>query len=75
MNGLDRGFNRAQPMEVIVSDLTYVKAAVKWNYICVFIVQVQEKNAKLVSSAISTIKHDLRDVQMFQTEGKSSITS
>ena len=30
--------------------------------------QVQEKNAALVSSAISTIKHDLRDVQMFHTD-------
>ena len=29
-NGLDRDFNRAQPMEVIVSDLTYVKVAGKW---------------------------------------------
>src|SRR5699024_8516578 len=36
-NGLDRDFNRAQPMEVIVSDLTYVKVAGKWYYICVFI--------------------------------------
>src|SRR5699024_12547893 len=35
--GLHRDFNRAQPMEVIVSDLTYVKVAGKWHYICVFI--------------------------------------
>src|SRR5699024_7419665 len=72
-NGLDRSFNRAQPMEVIVSDLTYVKGAGKWHYICVFIDLFNReivgysagsrKNAALVSSAISTIKHDLRDVQ------------
>ena len=77
-NGLDRNFNRAQPMEVIVSDLTYVKVAGKWHYICVFIDLFNReivgysagsrKNAALVSSAISTIKHDLRDVQMFHTD-------
>src|SRR5699024_1804867 len=65
-NGLDRNFNRAQPMEVIVSDLTYVKVAGKWHYICVFIDLFNReivgysagsrKNAALVSSAISTIK-------------------
>ena len=37
MNGLDRDFNRAQPMEIIVRDLTYVKMAGKRHYICVFI--------------------------------------
>ena len=78
MNGLDRDFNRAQPMEVIVSVLTYVKVAGKWHYICVFIDLFNREivgysagsrtNAELVSSAISTIKHDLRVVQMFHTD-------
>ena len=77
-NGLDRDFNRAQPMEVIVSDLTYVKVAGKWHYICVFIDLFNReivgysagsrKSAELVLSSISTIKHDLRDVQMFHTD-------
>lgn len=73
-------------MEVIVSDLTYVKVVGKWHYICVFIdlfnreivgySASSRKNAALVSSAISTIKHDLRDVQMFHTDReKNSITS
>ena len=77
-NGLDRDFNRAQPMEVIVSDLTYVKVAGKWHYICVFIDLFNReivgysagsrKSAELVLSSISTIKHNLRDVQMFHTD-------
>src|SRR5699024_3357232 len=56
----------------------YVKVAGKWHYICVFIDLFNReivgysagsrKNAALVSSAISTIKHDLRDVQMFHTD-------
>src|SRR5699024_10998795 len=77
-NSLDRDFNSAQPMEVIVSDLTYVKVAGKWHYICVFIDLFNReivgysagsrKSAELVLSSISTIKHDLKDVQMFHTD-------
>jgi len=65
-------------MEVIVSDLTYVKVAGKWHYICVFIDLFNReivgysvgsrKSAALVLSSISIIKHDLRDVQMFHTD-------
>src|SRR5699024_8860440 len=35
MNNLGRNFIRKAPMEVLVSDLTYVKASGKWHYICV----------------------------------------
>ncbi|GGB09277.1 hypothetical protein GCM10007190_16670 [Macrococcus hajekii] len=36
-NGLGRAFYRERPREVLVSDLTYVKVAGKWHYICLFI--------------------------------------
>ena len=36
-NELNREFNNKRPLEVIVSDLTYVKVAGKWNYICLMI--------------------------------------
>lgn len=77
-NGLDRDFNRKIPMEVLVSDLTYVKVAGKWHYICLFIDLFNReivghsagprKDSQLVSSALSSIQHDLRDVQMFHTD-------
>lgn len=65
-------------MEVLVSDLTCVKVSGKWHYICVFIDLFNReivghsagsnKDRHLVSSALSTIKHDLRQVQMFHTD-------
>ncbi|WP_141707088.1 IS3 family transposase, partial [Staphylococcus aureus] len=36
-NHLHRAFNREHPMETLVSDLTYVKVAGTWHYICLFI--------------------------------------
>ena len=77
-NGLGRAFYRERPMEVLVSDLTYVKVAGKWHYICLFIDLFNReivgysagprKDSHLVSAALSTIRHDLREVQMFHTD-------
>ena len=36
-NILNREFNREKNMDVIVSDLTYVNVAGKWNYICLIL--------------------------------------
>jgi putative transposase len=65
-------------MEVIVSDLTYVKVANKWHYICLFvdlfnreIIGVstgRHKSADLVLRALSSIKGDLHNVSMFHTD-------
>mgnify|MGYP001940164914 CR=1 FL=1 len=75
MNRLSRNFIRQASMEVLVSDLTYVKVSGKWHYICVFVDLFNReiivhgagpnKDSHLVSAALSTIKHDLRQVQMF----------
>lgn len=77
-NNLNRDFNRQQPMEAIVSYLTYVRVAGKCHYVCLFIDLFnreivghsvgKQKNAELISKAISTINHDLRNIQMFHTD-------
>ena len=36
-NKLKRNFNQEKRMKVIVSDLTYVNVAGKWNYICLML--------------------------------------
>lgn len=36
-NKLKRNFNQEERMKVIVSDLTYVNVAGKWNYICLML--------------------------------------
>ena len=36
-NLLNREFKSKNPLEILVSDLTYVRANSKWNYICLFI--------------------------------------
>lgn len=84
MNRLSRNFIRQAPMEVLVSDLTYVKVTGKWYYICVFIDLFNSeivrhgvglnKDNHLVSEMLSTIKHDLRQVRMsIQTVERSLI--
>lgn len=75
---LNRAFNREQPMETLVSDLTYVKVAGTWHYICLFIDLFnreivgystgKNKDANLVSKAISRINHNLEQIKLFHTD-------
>ncbi|HCW8871074.1 TPA: IS3 family transposase [Staphylococcus aureus] len=77
-NHLNRAFNREQPMETLVSDLTYVKVAGTWHYICLFIDLFnreivgysagKNKDANLVSKAISRINHNLEQINLFHTD-------
>ena len=77
-NRLNRKFNRKHAIEVIVSDLTYVKVANKWHYICLFfdlfnreIIGVstgKHKRAELVLRALSSIKGNLHRISMFHTD-------
>lgn len=65
-NVLDRKFNKRKPLEVVVSDLTYVKVANKWHYIYILIdLHAREiighavgknKDAKLVKKAFYSVK-------------------
>ncbi|HCZ7167346.1 TPA: IS3 family transposase, partial [Staphylococcus aureus] len=76
-NHLNRAFNREQPMETLVSDLTYVKVGGTWHYICLFIDLFnreivgysagKNKDANLVSKAISRINHNLEQIKLFHT--------
>nr|WP_179294192.1 DDE-type integrase/transposase/recombinase [Staphylococcus pseudintermedius] len=62
-------------MEALVSDLTYVKVAGAWLYICLFIDLFnrkivgysvgENKDTNLVSKAISRIKHNLEQIKLF----------
>ncbi|BDP54070.1 hypothetical protein EfmJHP35_19940 [Enterococcus faecium] len=36
-NVLDRTFTQEQPLEAIVTDLTYVRVRKKWHYICLIL--------------------------------------
>ena len=65
-NKLKRNFNQEERMKVIVSDLTYVNVAGKWNYMCLMLdlynreivgyAAGKHKDADLVRKAITTIK-------------------
>lgn len=77
-NHLNRTFNREQPMDALVSDLTYVKVADTWHYICLFIDLFnreivgysagKNKDANLVVKAISKINHNLKQIALFHTD-------
>lgn len=77
-NILSRQFDRMQPMEALVTDLTYVQVGQKWHYVC-FILDLfnreivgyssgPNKSVDLVLQAIGTIEHPLDDVEIFHTD-------
>ena len=77
-NELNRQFNQEKRMNVVVSDLTYVNVAGKWNYICLMLdlynreivgyAAGEHKDAKLVRKALYSIKYDLRKISLFHTD-------
>lgn len=77
-NKLKRNFNQEERMKVMVSDLTYVNVAGKWNYICLMLdlynreivgyAAGKHKDADLVRKAITTIKYDLNKIEIFHTD-------
>jgi ribosomal protein S8 len=77
-NQLQRKFNQDEPYAVVVSDLTYVRVAGKWNYVCLFVDLFNReiigyssgarKNAALVYKAIASISVRLDRIQMFHTD-------
>ena len=83
-NELDREFNNRDPLEAIVSDLTYVRVGSRWHYICTIMDLYNRetigysagshKNSQLVFKAFSSIKHDLSLVGLFHKDrGKKFI--
>jgi transposase InsO family protein len=77
-NVVKREFNERKKLEVVVSDLTYVKIAGKWHYLCILLdlcgrmiigsAVGNQKNAKLVESAFYSVQTDLRQIELFHTD-------
>lgn len=77
-NILNREFEREEKLDVVVSDLTYVNVAGKWNYICLILdlwnreiigyAAGKHKDAKLVYQAFRRIPYDLSKINIFHTD-------
>lgn len=77
-NVVNRKFNNREKLEVVISDLTYVRVGNAWNYICTLVDLYnreiigysvgQHKTASLVDKAFSRIKYSLDDIQLFHTD-------
>jgi putative transposase len=77
-NQLQRKFNQDEPYAVVVSDLTYVRVAGQWHYVCLFVDLFNReiigfssgprKTAALVYKAIASISVRLDRIQMFHTD-------
>ena len=77
-NIVDRHFNYRDVLEVIISDLTYVRVCNSWNYVCLIIDLFnreiigfsagKHKDASTVEKAINSIKYDLKKIRIFHTD-------
>lgn len=77
-NVLDREFNQNQALKVVVSDLTYVRVAHKWHYICVLVDLYNReiighsagphKTAALVQRAFASVPYNLNRLELFHTD-------
>ena len=77
-NVVDRQFSKQPFRKVVVSDLTYVRVGMSWNYICVLVDLFnreiigysagRNKTADLVKQAFGSVKGNLQDIQIFHTD-------
>ncbi|WP_438503655.1 IS3 family transposase [Ectobacillus ponti] len=77
-NVLNREFQQKQELSILVSDLTYVRVAKKWHYVCLFVDLFNReivgasagpnKDAALVYKALSSIQGNLTNVRLFHTD-------
>lgn len=77
-NLVDRKFSNQPLYHVVVSDLTYVRVGMSWNYICVLIDLFnreiigysagRKKDAALVHRAFANVKTNLNQIQIFHTD-------
>lgn len=80
-NVLNREFNQDKKLKVVVSDLTYVRVAQKWHYICfltdLFNCEIigystgPHKTADLVQGAFASILYNLNRLELFHTDRAS----
>ena len=77
-NEVQRKFDERKPLEVVVSDLTYLKCAGCWHYLCLLLdlhgrkiigsAVGRHKDAKLVRTAFYGVQSDLRKINIFHTD-------
>lgn len=77
-NIVDRQFNNRKLLEIIISDLTYVRVSSYWCYVCLIVDLFnreivgfsagRHKDAKLVEKAFLTIKYDLNIIDIFHSD-------
>ena len=77
-NVVNRQFKNQPEYNVVVSDLTYVRVGMSWNYICVLVDLFnreiigysagRNKDAVLVSKAFSKVKVNLNHIKIFHTD-------
>lgn len=78
LNLVDREFDNREKLEAAVSDLTYVRVADKWNYVCILIDLYNreiigysagaKKDAKLIETALLRCKYSLKDIKVFHSD-------
>lgn len=77
-NVVDRDFDNREKLEVVVSDLTYVRVGSNWNYVCNLIdlhnreiigsAAGEKKEAKLVEKVLLSIPYSLKDIKFFHSD-------
>ena len=77
-NVLNRQFQNREYRDVVISDLTYVRAGAHWNYICVpaglYNREIigysagEHKTAELVKAAFQSVKGSLEEIRLFYTD-------
>lgn len=77
-NLVKREFQERAHLNVVVSDLTYVRVGAAWHYICVLVDLFnreiigystgKNKDATLVHRAFASVQSDLRHIQIFHTD-------
>lgn len=77
-NTVSRKFNNRDKLEVVVSDLTYVRVNGQWSYICVLVdlhnkeiigySVGKNKTAELVYRAFLNCKYPLTEIKIFHTD-------
>lgn len=77
-NKIERRFDDREKLQVVVSDLTYVRVGGTWNYICILLdLHAREiigtscgkrKNSELVYQAFASVDQSLSKIQYFHTD-------
>jgi putative transposase len=77
-NIVNREFDEQPYRNIVVSDLTYVRVGMSWNYICVLVDLFNReiigysagphKTSQLVKQAFMTVNGDLKNIHIFHTD-------